>query len=338
MIPVRSRSVADGRGWVRTTSSSFLLVTMGAALWGTDPLFRFGLALHMAAPAIVLVEQALPLPFVAQPLWRGLRRAATQFSLQDWGSLLLVGAGASTLATLLFTQAFTFGSPTTPILLQQLQPLFAVSGARMLLGERLQPRYGLYLVAALSGGYLIAFADPARVTLAGGLGAAMAVCAAALWGMGTVFGRRLLGRLSFGELTGLRLALGAVAAAVVVGLTGTYRAYFDLGGRAVLSLALLALVPGLLSLLIYYRGLRGTPAAAATLAELAFPLTALLVGYVALHAALTASQWLGVLVLTGTITAMGLLRSRGTLTGVEVPMVAVDATAAGSRGPETAVM
>lgn len=122
----------------------------------------------------------------------------------------------------------------------------------MLAGERLQPRYWLYLVAALSGGYLIAFAsNPARVTLAGGFGAAMAVGAAALCGMGTVFGRRLLGRLSFGELTGLRLALGAVAAAIVVRLTGSDRGYFNRGGRAVHSLPLLTLVLGLLGLLIY---------------------------------------------------------------------------------------
>ncbi len=67
----------------------------------------------MAAAPIVLVEQALPLAVIARPVWRGLARAVAESSIWDWGSLLLVGAGASTLATLLFTQAFTFGSPTT---------------------------------------------------------------------------------------------------------------------------------------------------------------------------------------------------------------------------------
>lgn len=287
-------------------------------MWGTDPLFRFGLALRMAAPAIVLVEQALPMLLVFHLVGRGLRRAVASFSAADWAALLLVGAGASTLATLLFTQAFTFGSPTTPVLLQQLQPLFAVAGARLLLGERLQPRYWVYLGSALCGGYLVAFADPARLSVTGGLAAAMAVTAAALWGMGTVLGRRLAAQLPFPELTALRLFFGAGAALLVVALTGTYRAYGSLDPRSLLSLALLALIPGLLSLLIYYRGLRGTPAAAATLAELAFPLTALLLGYLALHASLTGSQWAGVVVLCGTITAMGLLRSRGVPTGVEV--------------------
>jgi DME family drug/metabolite transporter len=317
LMPGRPGHLAASPGWARTTSSSFLLVALGAALWGTDPLFRFGLALHVAAPAIVLAEQVLPLPLLAPAIWRGLKRMVSEFSLWDWGNVVLVGAGASALATLLFTQAFTFGSPETPVLLQQLQPLFAVSGARLLLGERLQPRYWLFLAGALSGGYLIAFADPQRVDLAGSVAALMAVGAAALWGTGTVLGRRLVGRMTFSELTGLRLAFGAVAALIVVVFTGTFREYFTLNYHAGLSLLLLALVPGVLGLLIYYRGLRGTPAAAATLAELAFPLTALLVGYVAFHATLTRSQWLGVVVLTGTITAMGLLRSQGVPTGVQ---------------------
>lgn len=132
------------------------------------------------------------------------------------------------------------------------------------------------------------------------------------------FGRRLAARLRFRELTALRLFFGAGAALLVVALTGTFRAYGLVGPRSALSLVLLALIPGLLSLLIYYRGLRGTPASAATLGELAFPLTALVIGYGALNASLTVSQWLGVALLSGTITAMGLLRSRGVPTGVEV--------------------
>ncbi len=298
----------------RFPSSGFLLVAAGAALWGTDPLFRFGLAQHVAAVTIVLAEQTLPLPLIAGTVRRALARAVAEFSAGDWLSLVLVGAGASAVATLLFTQAFAFGSPTTPVLLQQLQPLFAISGARIVLGERLRPRYWVFLAAALSGAYLIAIADPAKLTLEGSLGGAMSVAAAALWGWGTVLGRRLLRILSFAELTGLRLVFGAIAAAAILAVTGISRAGAGLDGRGLLSLLALALIPGLFGLLVYYRGLRSTPAAAATLGEMAFPLTALLVGFVALHATLTGSQWVGVALLTGTIGALGLGRQPAVLT------------------------
>jgi len=44
------------------------------------------------------------------------------FDWRDWLALAVLGCGSSALATLLFTVAFTYGRPNTPVLLQQLQP------------------------------------------------------------------------------------------------------------------------------------------------------------------------------------------------------------------------
>ncbi len=297
-------------------------MALGAAMWGTDPLFRQKLALNMPAPAIVAFEQALPALLLAPFVWRGLRRATAVFNWRDWVSLVVLGCGSSALATLLFTYAFTYDRPNTPVLLQQLQPLFALAGARFVLGERLQRRYGLYLLGGLAGAYLIAFPHPFSVGgVDGWAPALLAVCAAGLWGFGTVLGRRLGSKLPFTELTALRLATGLVAALIALGVSGDGRAYAHMNAKAVLALVCLALVPGLLSLLVYYRGLRGTPAAAATLGELAFPLTALVLDYLAFGSTLSASQWLGLAVLVSTITTMGTLRVNGTPTGVEVPQL-----------------
>ena len=300
------------------------MVAIGAGLWGTDPVLRQGLALHMASPAIVAAEQALPAVLLAPLAWRGLRRALGSFDWHDWAALLVLGCGSSALATLLFTMAFTYGRPDTPVLLQQVQPLFAVAGARLLLGERLQRRYWLYLLGGLAGAYLVAFAHP--LSLGGPDGWApglLAVSAAGLWGLGTVLGRRLGVKLPFGELTALRLSGGLVAALIALGVTGDGSAYLHLNPKAVLALVLLGLVPGLLSLLVYYRGLRGTPAAAATLGELTFPLTALVLDYLVFGSTLSLTQWLGLAVLVATITSMGVLRVNGTPTGVEVPQLKV---------------
>jgi drug/metabolite transporter (DMT)-like permease len=305
--------------WLPTSGRSFALVTLGAALWGTDPLFRRGLALAVPAPAIVLVEQALPALLVAPLVAGGLRRAWRTFGPGDWVALVVLGCGASALATLLFTLAFAYGSPTTPVLLQQLQPLFAVAGARLLLGERLRRHFVLYLAGGLAGAYLIAFADPTRIGLRGWIPALLTVTAAGLWGFGTVLGRRLGAKVRFGELTALRLFFGLIAAGAVAGAEGDVTVLAHLDAKAVLALVLLSLFPGLFSLLIYYRGLRGTPASAATLGELAFPLTTLIVSYLAFHSAPSVTQWLGVVLLTGTMTVMGLARPGGTPTGVEVP-------------------
>jgi drug/metabolite transporter (DMT)-like permease len=270
---------------------------------------------------IVFVEHLLPVALLVPLVLRGLRRARSTFDRKDWVALLVLGCGASALATFLFTTAFTFGSPTTPALLQQVQPLFAVAGARLLLGERLRPRFGAYLVGALVGAYLIAFPNPAAVTIGGLAPALLAVAAAALWGTGTVLGRRLSAKIPFGELTALRLFFGLLASAAVVGVHGDLGALGGLDGRGVLALVLLALVPGLVSLLVYYRGLQSTPAAAATIAELAFPLTTLAVNFLAFHVLLSGTQWIGVALLAGTMTVMNAVRPHGAPpTGVEVPI------------------
>jgi drug/metabolite transporter (DMT)-like permease len=302
--------------WRPVTGGGIALVALGAALWGTDPLFRQGLALSVPTPALVLVEHLLPAVLLAPFVVRGLRRAVRTFGVRDWVALLVLGCGASALATLLFTEAFTYGSPTTPVLLQQVQPLFAVAGARLLLGERLHPRFGLFLVAGLVGAYLIAFANPLAVGVQGLAPALLALAAAALWGSGTVLGRRLGALVPFAELTALRLFFGLLAATAVAVPTGSIAALGSLTPTAVLALVLLALVPGLLSLLVYYRGLSSTPAAAATLAELAFPLTTVVVNYLAFHAVLSPTQWLGVVLLAGTVTVMGTARARGSSIGV----------------------
>lgn len=312
--------------WRPTSARSFALVAIGAGLWGTDPLFRQELALQLPASVIVLVEQFLPALLIAPFALRGLRRARQSLNAGDWVALIFLGCGASALATLLFTQAFTYGNPTTPVLLQQIQPLFALIGARFLLGERLQRRFGLYLLGGMVGAYLIAFANPLSVGLRGWVPALLSVSAAGMWGMGTVLGRRLGAKLPFEELTALRLVFGLLAAGAVVALQGKTGVLAHHNAKAVLALVLLALVPGLFALLIYYRGLRGTPASAATLGELAFPFSALLLNYLVFHTSLSLTQWLGAGILVATMILMGLVRANGTPTGVEVPQLQIAET------------
>lgn len=293
----------------RYSSSGVLLVALAAALWGSDALFRRPLALDLPSVVVVFAEHVILVVATLPWLLRALR-AARGFTARQWAAALLIGAGASATATALFTAAFSYGNPTTPLLLQKLQPLIAVLGARLVLGERLLPRYWLYFVAAVVGAYLLTFRDPFQVSVAAFAPAALAVGAAALWGMGTVLGRYLAGTVPFQQLTALRFGIGLPASAVLVVLFGLNPAAL-ITPASLPGLLALSFVPGLLALLIYYRGLRQTPAAAATLAELAFPLSAIVINYLAFGATLSASQWTGVILLTGTVLTMGLMSARG---------------------------
>ncbi|HEX6301379.1 MAG TPA: DMT family transporter [Acidimicrobiia bacterium] len=303
-----------------TLSGGIALVALGAALWGTDAIFRRGLALELPATTLVFLEHVVLVALTAPVLWRS-RDQYRQLQRGDWIAVLAIGAGASALATVMFTAAFRYGDPTTPLLLQKVQPLIAIGAAALILGERLLPRFAWFLVGGLAGAYLVAFADPSTVSVSALTPALLALGAAVFWGLGTVLGRHLMSKISFTALTALRFAVALpVLGVVLVTLPDDSMlsavSLGDMGG-----VVLLAFVPGLVALLLYYQGLRSTPASAATLAELAFPLSAVGLNYIVFDTVLTLTQWVGVIVLAATITTMTWLsqRSRETGIGVRIP-------------------
>lgn len=299
------------------------LVALGAALWGSDALLRLPLSQQYSAATIVFVEHliivAVTLPWLL-PAVRAFRAAG----LRTQASVVVIGAGASALATVLFTQAFVDGGPITPVVLQKLQPLIAVLVAWLLLRERVTPRYPLFLVPALAGAWLLAFPDPLGISVEGAVAALLAVGAASLWATGTVLGRLAGVEVGLRDLTVLRFAIGLPASLVIALLLG---APLTMPLRDVPVAGALALIPGLLAIGLYYRGLRTTPASRATIAELAFPLTAALVGVLILDSTLTGTQWLGMAVVAAAVTALALHERLSDRPAVATPDAVEDAVA-----------
>jgi DME family drug/metabolite transporter len=278
-----------------------LIVAAGAALWGTDALFRRGLAQDLAAVEVVFWEHLL-LAAVALLLVVPHARTLRGLARRDWIAIGIIGGGSSVAATVLFTEAFKHGDPTTPLLLQKLQPVFAAGAAYALLGERLRPRYFLYFVVALLSAYLVAFAQPSEVTVDRLMPALLGAGAALLWALGTVLGRHAGVKVPPTQLAGLRFLCGLPVALLLLVVLGDG---VQAGAADVPALVGLSLVPGLAALLLYYRGLRRTPAATATLSELAFPVTALIVNALAFGTVPSGTQLLGAALLAATVVALG---------------------------------
>jgi drug/metabolite transporter (DMT)-like permease len=297
-------------------------VAVAAGLWGTDALLRRPLARSTQAATIVLGEHAilvlLLLPVVAAAL-PALWQAGPRFV----AAAVVVGAGSSALATILFTEAFVHGDPVTPVVLQKVQPLIAVSLASVVLGERPRARFGLFLLGGLAGTWLMAFPSPFDVSLHGRTPALYALAAAALWALGTVLGRFLSRRLTFQHVTAVRFAFGlpaSLAAVLVLGAPAT-ASWHDEG-----FIAVLALVTGLVAILLYYYGLRRTTASVASVAELSFPVVAIAVGYLAFDATLTSSQIAGV-VLTSLVVLLLPVRARALVAAPRVTPAVADSAA-----------
>lgn len=291
------------------------LVALAATLWGVSSLWRGPLAREYPSLAIVFWEHAVLTLLTAWWLVPAVRRLAAS-SVRTRLGVLVIGAGSSALATVMFTAAFRVGDPITPQVLQKLQPLIAIALAAVLLGERLRRTFLWFVLPALAGAWLLAFPDPTSVGVNSVQAALLALGAAALWAAGTVLGRAASAELGFADLTALRFALGLVTLSVTAVLTSTSLA---VGSDAVVGILLLALLPGLLALVLYYRALGRTPASRATLAELAFPVSAVVVGIAALGARPTGSQWVGFALVLGAVLALALHEQRSRRPAVAVP-------------------
>ena len=281
-----------------------VLVSLAAAMWGLDGLIRKPLSDSTSAYTIVFGEHvvlvALTLPLLVAAftaLWRA-----------GWpyvGAGIAIGAGASAIATILFTKALFHGDFITVVVLQKVQPLIAVIGAWLVLGE--QPRRGFawILLPALAGIWLIALPHPLEPHAHGLTPIVETLAAAALWGMGTVFGRYLGRRLAFEHVSTVRFGFGLIASACALPIVGA--AAFS-NAHDSFWIAVLALVTGFLALNLYYYGLRRTPALLAAIGELAFPVTAALVGIYVFDSSLRWTQWVGVAVTVGVISLLPVRR------------------------------
>jgi drug/metabolite transporter, DME family len=281
-----------------------VLVSIAAAMWGLDGLIRKPLS-HSTSPTTIVFGEHVVLVALTLPLLVVSLRALWQAGPRYVAAGIAVGAGASAIATILFTQALFHGDFITVLVLQKAQPIVAVAGAWFVLGEQPRPRFAWFLLPALAGIWLIALQHPLAPHAQGLTPIAESLGAAGLWGMGTVLGRYLSRKLAFQQVSTVRFAFGLIASAC---------AFLFVGGKAFagahdsLWIALLAIVTGFLALGLYYFGLRRTPALLAALGELAFPVTAALVGIYVFNSNLRWTQWIGVAIVVLVVTLLPMRR------------------------------
>jgi len=284
-----------------------VLVAVAAAMWGTDPIIRKTMSGTTSATTIVFGEHvilaALTLPFLL-PALRAVFRAGWSYV----AAAAVVGAGASAVATILFTDALIGHSDyITPVVIQKVQPFVAVGGAALLLGERPRSRFLWFFLPALAGFWLVNQAHPLAPSAQGTVVIAEATGAAVLWALGTVLGRYLSRELEFQHVVTLRFFFGLLASAIALPVMGA-AAYSN--GHDTSLILYLALVTGLFALALYYYGLQRTQAVLSSLAELTYPAVAVIAGIYAYDQHLRWTQWIGVAAILGAVTLLPVQRRR----------------------------
>jgi drug/metabolite transporter (DMT)-like permease len=284
-----------------------VLIAIAAAMWGTDPIIRKTMSGSTTATTIVFGEHVIlvvcTLPFLL-PALRAVVRAGRSYV----AAAVVVGAGASAVATILFTDALLRSQDfITPVVIQKIQPFIAIGAAALLLGERPRSGFWWFFIPALAGFWLVNQAHPLEPSAKGAVVIVEATAAAALWALGTVLGRYMSRELQFQHILSLRFFFGLLASSVALWVIGA-PAYSN-AHDSVLILYL-ALVTGLASLTLYYYGLQRTPAVLSSLAELTYPAILVIAGIYAYNQQLRWTQWVGVALIVGAVTLLPVQRRR----------------------------
>jgi drug/metabolite transporter, DME family len=291
-------------------STGITLVAVAAALWGTDALFRRPLA-HSTSVATIVFGEHLVLVAITLPLLVPALLAVRRVGWRAVLAAVAIGAGASALATILFTEALFHGDFITPVVIQKVQPLVAVAGAALILGERPRPRFAWFLLPALVGFWLVNQPHPLDPQAKGLIPIIQALAAAVLWALGTVLGRYLGRKLEFQQILSLRFLFGLAGSAVALAVMQSRdHSKAFAGWHDSLWIAYLAVVTGLLALGLYYIGLKKTPAVLASLAELTYPAIAVIAGIYAYNSHLRWTQWIGVATIMVVVSLLPVQRRR----------------------------
>jgi drug/metabolite transporter (DMT)-like permease len=288
------------------TSAGAVAICLAAALWGLDGVVLTPRLANLAVPFVVFLLHAVPFGLM-QPVLFGCWRRLRAFDRRTWLVLFLVSLTGGLVGTLCIVKALflvDFKQLSVVVLLQKLQPVFAILLAAIVLKERLTGRFVAWAGAAIAGGYLLTF-GLSLPNLSGGdrtaLAAILALVAAASFGAATVFGKLLLGTVDFRTATFARYGLTSVLALTYLGVRGVGLPFDAVTPGNWAIVLLISLTTGSGAIFLYYWGLTRVKATVATICELCLPLSAVVLDYLVNGARLGPWQWLGGFILIGAI-------------------------------------
>lgn len=278
---------------------------VAALLFSLDGLLRRHL-FTLPAPVIVFWEHLFGF-IILLPIIIASFKAFKKLTRKQWMAIIGVSFLSGAVGTILYTAALgrvQFIPFSVVVLLQQLNPIFAIGAAAMLLKEPLGKKFFALAGVALAAAYVMTFPD-LTVNFSTGQGTAIAalfaVGAAAAWGTSTAFSKYALKGTSSLHVTALRFGITPIFAMVFVILSGSTSSLTAITFEQFKYLIAITFSTGMVALAIYYFGLKRVLASRSAILELTWPGSAVFVGYFFLHQSLEAIQIIAALILTGAI-------------------------------------
>ena len=280
-----------------TRIAGAVAVALSAMLWGVDGILLTPQLYNLNTAFVVFVIHLFPFLLMNLFFFKEYRhlKTMTRSDLLYFSLIALFGGALGTLAIVKSLFLLHFNSLSVVVLLQKLQPVFAVILARIILKERIKKHFALWACIALVAGYFLTFGwalpDFSSEGLVTVYAALLSLLAAFSFGSSTVFSKKILGNYSFVSSTFFRYGFTTVIMFVIVLFTGHLGDFSQITPRNWLFIALIGLTTGSGAIFLYYYGLRNVKASLSTFLELMYPITAVVLDYFVNKTVYSPVQW-----------------------------------------------
>ncbi len=287
------------------------MVAFAASLWGMDGIVLTPHLYNLNVLFVVFVLHLIPFIIMSLFLYQRFRFFA-KLNKSEVVALFLVAVFGGALGTWAIVKALflvNFKSLSIVVLLQKLQPVFAIALAHLLLHEKLKRNFVKWASLALIAGYFLTFGlqkpyvEKNQQTL---YAAIYAVLAAFSFGASTVFSKKILLKLDFVTATYFRYATTSFLLFWIILFTGHLFDFQYITKENWLIVGVISVTSGSVAIFIYYYGLKKISAMQATIMELFFPVTAILLDYFVNGQILSPVQWISAAIMIYAIIRLNL--------------------------------
>ena len=278
------------------------LVVIAASLWAVDGIVLRPSLYSLPVPLVVFVESAV-VAILLSPFFIKRFSSLKQLKKKDWLAFFGVALLGGAIGTMAITKALfyvNFVNLSVVILLQKLQPVFAISLATIFLKEKLPKEFFLWAGLAIVGAYFMTFGTTLPNFSTGDkttIAALFALLAAFSFSSSTVLSKRALRNVDYEMGTYLRFLFATIIMLIIAVSTGDILSLTEITTKQIIIFLIIAFTTGGAAIFLYYYGLKKISASVASICELAFPLTAVVLEYFVHGNILSPVQWIGAAIL-----------------------------------------
>ncbi|MDD4848183.1 MAG: DMT family transporter [Bacteroidales bacterium] len=277
-------------------------ISISAVLWGLDGVLFTPQLSNLDVGFVVFVLHLLPF-LLMQPFFYQNYKKLKTYSTKEILALFAVALFGGALGTICIVKALflvDFNHLSEVVLLQKLQPIFAIILAAIVLKEKIKPDFLIWASIAIIAGYFLTFgwAKPDFSESSHLIAAVIFTLLAAFsFGSSTVFSKYALRNIDFTTATFFRYGFTTIIMLVYMLITWKWSQFSATTSHNWIFFIIIALTTGSGAIFLYYYGLRNVKAIISTICELFFPISAIIFDYLLHDARLSLVQWLAAFVM-----------------------------------------